>query len=103
MKFKFKWFKFNGELYTVEGITVNSNPAVALKLKKKRITYKYDCNITGETYAVSQKAENPEELMSINAWYELNPDEDDRPEDIKKRVSLDAEALAQAQAAAEEL
>ena len=47
MKFKFKWFKFNGELYTVEGITVNSNPAVALKLKKKRITYKYDWFLLG--------------------------------------------------------
>ena len=42
MKFKFKWFKFNGELYTVEGITVSMNPMIAMRLKKKRITYKYD-------------------------------------------------------------
>ncbi|MFK8037638.1 MAG: hypothetical protein AB8B74_05060 [Crocinitomicaceae bacterium] len=42
MKLKFDWFNFNGELYTVEGTTVSYNPAFPLKLKKKRITYKYD-------------------------------------------------------------
>jgi hypothetical protein len=47
MKSKFKWFKFNGELYTTEGITLNWNPAMPLKLKKKRITYKYDWLLLG--------------------------------------------------------
>ncbi len=47
MKTKFKWFKFNGELYSVEAITLNWNPAAPLKLKKKRITYKYDWLLLG--------------------------------------------------------
>ncbi len=42
MKSTYSWFKFNGELYSVDAITISWNPAVPLKLKKKRITYKYD-------------------------------------------------------------
>ena len=47
MNQKFDWFQFNGELYSVEGITVNFNPAFPLKLKKKRVTYKYDWLLLG--------------------------------------------------------
>jgi len=42
IKAKYSWFNYNGELYSVDAITLNWNPAMPLKLKKKRITYKYD-------------------------------------------------------------
>lgn len=47
IKTKYKWFKYNGELYTVDAITLNWNPALPLKLKKKRITYRYDWILLG--------------------------------------------------------
>ena len=42
VKTKYTWFNFKGEEYYVDGITLNWNPAMPLKLKKKRTTYKYD-------------------------------------------------------------
>lgn len=47
IKTKFSWFEYNGELYSVDAITLNWNPAAPLKLKKKRITYKYDWLLLG--------------------------------------------------------
>lgn len=47
IKTKYSWFKYNGELYSVEAITINWNPSMPLKLKKKRITYKYDWLLLG--------------------------------------------------------
>jgi len=42
IKEKYSWYPYKGELYSVEGISLNWNPGFALKLKKKRTTYKYD-------------------------------------------------------------
>ncbi len=61
------------------------------KRKKEKKIYKYECSLTGETYKLTQKAENPDELLSVNAWYEMNSDKDDRPEDIKKRLGVESE------------
>lgn len=47
MKSKFSWFTYKGELYSVDAITLNWNPATSIKLKKKRITYKYDWLLLG--------------------------------------------------------
>jgi len=58
------------------------------KRRREKITYKYDCNITGETFTVSKKADNPDDLMSVKAYYEMNPEMDDRPEDIKKKLGV---------------
>jgi len=58
------------------------------KRRREKITYKYECNLTGETYRLTKKAENPDDLMSVTAWYEMNPELDDRPEDIKKRLGM---------------
>lgn len=51
--------------------------------KKYKKTYDYECSITGEQYTMTEKAKSPEELVSVNAWYELNEDKDDRP-DVEK-------------------
>jgi hypothetical protein len=51
-------------------------------------TYDYECSITGEQYTVTQKAKKPEELVSVQAWYDLNEDKDDRPEVEKIKRGL---------------
>ena len=52
--------------------------------------------MTEEKYVLTQKAENPDELMSVTAFYEMNPELDDRTEDIKKKLGLEAEAASAA-------
>jgi hypothetical protein len=61
------------------------------KRKKEKKFYNYECTITGESYKVSEKAENPDDLVSVKAFYELNPDLDDRPADIKKKLGIEVE------------
>jgi len=41
-KTKYKWFKYRGELYSVEGLYVEPNLVGTLVLRQKKITYKYD-------------------------------------------------------------
>jgi len=59
--------------------------------KKHREFYKYHCTITNEAYTLTRKAEHPEELVSVAAWYELNPQHDDRPQN-RKTAAVMAEA-----------
>lgn len=58
------------------------------KRKKEKKTYKYECSLTGEKYVLTEKAQNPDDLMSVTAWYEMNPEMDDRPQDIKKKLGI---------------
>jgi hypothetical protein len=60
---------------------------VAKRKKEKRI-YKYECNMTGEVYTVTEEAQNPNDLMSIKAYYEMHPEKDDRPQDVKKKLGI---------------
>jgi hypothetical protein len=64
---------------------------MAKRRKKNERIYKYECTITGEKFKLTEKAENQDELVSIKAYYELNPDEDDRPAVIKKQLELEAQ------------
>ena len=41
-KQKYRWFKYQGELYSIEGLFVEPNFTGTLVLKQKKITYKYD-------------------------------------------------------------
>lgn len=52
------------------------------KRKEKKI-YTYQCMITGESYKTTREASNPSELISVEGYYELNPEKDDRPEHIR--------------------
>ncbi len=61
------------------------------KRRKEKKIYKYECSLSGETYKVTQETKNPDELLSVKAWYEMNADKDDRPEDVKKRLGLTEE------------
>ena len=56
--------------------------------KSYKKTYDYECSLTGESYTLTQKATNPDELVSVQAWYELNPEKDDRPEVEKIKRGL---------------
>jgi len=56
--------------------------------KKNVQIYRYKCTITEEEYKTTRKAPNPEELISVASFYELNPEEDDRPEHIKKELGV---------------
>ncbi len=53
--------------------------------------YEYECTISGEKFKVTRKAQNPEELISVQAYYDMNPEEDDRPAHIKKQFETKAE------------
>ncbi len=61
------------------------------KRRKEKKFYKYECAMTGEQYTVTEKAENPDDLMSVKAYYEMHPEEDDRPADVKKKLGVDQE------------
>ncbi len=56
--------------------------------RKETKEYFYECTLTGEKYKLTEKAESPDELVSVNAWYEMNPEQDDRPEDVKVKLGL---------------
>lgn len=61
------------------------------KRKKEKRTYKYECTLTGEEFIVTQKAQNPDELVSVKGYYELNQEKDDRPADIKKLLGVNSQ------------
>jgi hypothetical protein len=59
--------------------------------KNFRETYYYECTITGEKFKVSRQAPNPDDLISVKAFYDMHPEKDDRPEDIKKKVAAESQ------------
>ncbi|WP_155897074.1 hypothetical protein [Bacteriovorax sp. BSW11_IV] len=59
------------------------------KRKFKKQIYRYECTMTGEAFKTTREAPNPNDLVSVKAYYELNPDEDDRPEEIKKQLQTE--------------
>ena len=61
------------------------------KRKKMKQIHRYDCSLTGETYKTTRKVDNPDELISVKAYYELHPENDDRPENIKKELAVGEE------------
>lgn len=57
--------------------------------RKKNIQiFRYKCTITEEEYKTTRKAPNPDDLVSVSAYYEMNPEEDDRPEHVKKELGI---------------
>ncbi len=59
------------------------------KYNKKHYTetYTYKCSITEEEFKLTRKIKKTDELISIQAYYQLYPEKDDRPEQIKKQYS----------------
>lgn len=56
------------------------------KRRKQDKIYTYECTLSGESYKTTKKAANPDELTSVEAYYEMNPEKDDRPDNIKKQI-----------------
>ena len=57
--------------------------------KREKKTYTYECSITGETFKTTRQAPHPDDLISIKAYYELNPDKDDRPEKVIQKLAVE--------------
>lgn len=59
-----------------------------MKRRREKISYSYECSLTGEKFETTAKAPNPKELLSVKAYYEMNPEMDDRPAVIKKKLGI---------------
>lgn len=65
------------------------------KKNKFKRSYRYECTMTGENFTTGKEAKHPGELLSIKAYYEMHPEEDDRPAPIKQIIAQrDAENAA---------
>lgn len=49
------------------------------------LTYQYECILTHKTYKTTAAASHPEELVSIEGYYELYPEKDDRPRHCREQ------------------
>lgn len=59
--------------------------------KREKKIYRYECTITGESFKRYVEAKSPGDLICVDAYYEMNPDKDDRPAVVKKRLGLSEE------------
>lgn len=59
------------------------------KRRREKQTYRYECNLTGEKFNLTKKVADNSDIVSIEGYYELNPEEDDRNEAVKKQAKLD--------------
>ena len=44
--------------------------------------------MTDEEYKTTRKAPNPDDLISVNSYYEMHPEMDDRPDHIKAELGV---------------
>ena len=49
--------------------------------------FKYQCPITEQWFKTTKKAKSADDLISVEGYYQMNPEEDDRPEHIKRQVA----------------
>lgn len=61
--------------------------------KKFKKIFTYECTLTGETFKTTREAPSAEDLVSVRGYYELNPDQDDRPEYIKIKLLQEQEDI----------
>ncbi len=59
-----------------------------MKRRREKMTYNYECSLSGEQFVTTEKAPNPKELLSVKGYYEMNLDMDDRPAVIKKKLGV---------------
>lgn len=60
-----------------------------MKRRREKITYNYECSLTGEQFVTTEKAPRPKDLLSVKGFYEMHPEDDDRPAVIKKKLGID--------------
>lgn len=61
------------------------------KKKDKKRIFTYECTLTGERFKRTAEVKNTDNLVCVNAYYELHPDEDDRPLVVKKQLGISEE------------
>ncbi len=59
-----------------------------MKRRREKITFNYECSLSGEQYVTTERAANPKDLVSVKGFYEMNPELDDRPAVIKKKLGI---------------
>ncbi len=57
--------------------------------KREKKFYIYNCSVTEKSFKLTREAPRPDDLVSIDAYYEMNPEDDDRPDHIKKQKKSD--------------
>ncbi len=60
-----------------------------MKRRREKITYNYECSLTGEQFVTTEKAPHPKELLSVKGYYEMHPENDDRPAVTKKKLGIE--------------
>ena len=55
--------------------------------KRQKQQYFYRCGVTDKQFKMTREALRPDDLISIEAYYEMHPEEDDRPKHMKKQTS----------------
>ena len=66
--------------------------------KKLKKIYKYECNVSGEVFKTTAEAKSPGDLTTVSAFYQMNPEHDDRPMDIKLKIKNEEESAAELKA-----
>lgn len=66
--------------------------------KKIKKIYKYECNVTGEAFKTTAEAPSPGDLTTVSAYYQMNPELDDRPLEIKVKIRNEEESAAELKA-----
>ncbi len=94
MKKKFKWFRFKGEEYVVQGNTVENNMMGTLVLRKKRITYKYQFLMGGYTRRVEVLEKVKPKTDDGNKFTRMDHMEDDMTGDLFVLASVKAKVSA---------
>lgn len=66
--------------------------------KKIKKIYKYECNVTGEQFKTTAEAPSPGDLTTVSAYYQMNPELDDRPLEIKVKIKNEEDSAAELKA-----
>jgi hypothetical protein len=66
--------------------------------KKIKKIYKYECNVTGEAFKTTSEAPHPGDLTTVSAYYQMNPEMDDRPLEIKVKIKNEEDSAAELKA-----
>ena len=67
--------------------------------KKIKKIYKYECNVTGDQFKTTAEAPSPGDLTTVSAYYQMNPELDDRPLEIKVKIKNEEDSAAELKAA----
>jgi hypothetical protein len=66
--------------------------------KKIKKIYKYECNVSGEQFKTTAEAPSPGDLTTVSAFYQMNPELDDRPLEIKVKIKNEEDSAAELKA-----